>query len=318
MELTQNINDNSNYFLNISGLNDVLIFYKDYYFESKIEEITIIEDIIRNENSNYYIYLRDFEIAKEMNKRTHIIKYLYTSKNGGIITENQINIAVKNWERLEKMIRNKNISEIDKNDNIILNEYFNNDNNEKLLLKIFNKDAIIFFRENNNYILSIIYKLKEILLFYKDYKFETKKNDIILIEEIIKNKKGNYEKYLKDYDIAKFFNLRNPIINKLYNYKYKDAIKKEKNYNIYGDLWKHIEGDIRNRNIENIGSEDSYILNEYFNDKNNELLLLKIFNEESINFFKVNNIYNLNLMKLKEILTYYKEYLFESKEKDII
>ena len=156
MELSPNLNDNSNYFLNFSGLNDVLIFYTDYYFKSKIEEIKIIEDIIRNKRGDYYIYLRDFEIAKEMNKRTHIIKYLYFSNKGKIKTENQIKIAVKNWERLEKMIRNKNILEIDKNINIILNEYFNNDNNEKLLLKIFNKDAIIFFRENNNYILSII------------------------------------------------------------------------------------------------------------------------------------------------------------------
>ena len=66
----------SNYFLNYNGLYDVLTFYKDYNFESKMDDIKIIEESIKyNDKIDYYKYLNDYEIAKEMNKRTDIIKY---------------------------------------------------------------------------------------------------------------------------------------------------------------------------------------------------------------------------------------------------
>ena len=55
-------------------------------------------------------------------------------------------------------------------------------------------------------------KLKEVLKYYKDYLFESKKNDINNIDNIINNNIFNYEDYLKDYDKAKEMNIKSPII----------------------------------------------------------------------------------------------------------
>ena len=76
----------SNYFLNYNGLYDVLIFYKDYNFESKMDEIKIIEESIKyNEKIDYYKYLNDYEIAKEMNKRTALLNIYIPKKRRNIL-----------------------------------------------------------------------------------------------------------------------------------------------------------------------------------------------------------------------------------------
>ena len=114
-------------------LNDVLIFYKDFCFESKKKKIELIEEeLIHNKKKDYSNYLKDFGIAKEMNKRTPIIKYLYTSKSSkSINTEKEMTDMVKNWENIEKSIRNKKIiGEIQdiRNDSQYIIRNRNNDN----------------------------------------------------------------------------------------------------------------------------------------------------------------------------------------------
>ena len=49
----------------------------------------------------------------------------------------------------------------------------------------------------------IIQNLKIILAYYKEYLFESKKNEINLIQNYIDNKIGNYICYMKDINIAK-------------------------------------------------------------------------------------------------------------------
>ena len=151
--------NNSEYCFNFNnGLKEVLTFYKNFLFESKKDEIQLIENLTKQ--SDYYKYLNDYEIAKEMNKRFPIIKYLNKYK---LNTEKEINKAVKEWEILEKKIKNKDISNIGKNPtsynyeenediNYLLNKYFRDKNNEKILLKIFKKDIIDYYKENNRYI----------------------------------------------------------------------------------------------------------------------------------------------------------------------
>ena len=100
------------YSWNFSGLKDVLIYYKDYFFESRRKDIELIEELIKNKKGDYYIYLKDYDIAKEINKRTSIIKYLYKSKYDiNKKKEEEMNDMVKNWESLEKMIKNKIIGD---------------------------------------------------------------------------------------------------------------------------------------------------------------------------------------------------------------
>ena len=152
------------YSWNFSGLKDVLTYYKDYFFESRKKDIELIEELIKNKKGDYYIYLKDYDIAKEMNKRTPIIKYLYKSKNYiNIKKEEEMTDMIKIWESLEKMIKNKNIDDIgsnkynyfyNKNEDYgyFLNKYFNDNNNKIILSQIFNEDVIEYFKNNNNYI----------------------------------------------------------------------------------------------------------------------------------------------------------------------
>ena len=281
---------------------------------SKKDEIKKIEDIIKNKKGDYFTYLIDYEIAIEMNKRIDIIKNFYVLKNGNITKEEEMNNAVKIWVKLENQIRQKKIKKIDEIDNIILNDYFRNNNNKESLLKIFNKETFLFFKENNNYyIKNLIKDLNQIVNYYKDFKFETKKNEIILIEEIIKNKKGEYEKYLQNYSEAEFWNLRKNIIYEIYNIIFIDGIKNEKQLNFTQDIWKKLENAIKDNNIENINEEDCFLLTKLFEHKD---LLYNIFPNKSINNFKNKNEHKY-IMILKEILIYYKEYLFETKKEEI-
>ena len=105
-----NPNNDGDLLMNISALNVIKDYYENYMFDSKKEEILLIEDIINTKKGDYYKYLRDFEIAKEMNKRIDIIKYLYDYKERD--TENKMKYVVKEWEKIEKLIRNKNILNI--------------------------------------------------------------------------------------------------------------------------------------------------------------------------------------------------------------
>ena len=134
-----------------------------------------------------------------------IIKYLYTSKYSKTIdTEKEMTDTAKNWENIEKNIRKKNvigkIQDIgnisqyiirNRNNDIVylLYKYFKDKNNEKILEKIFTNDEIKYFKDNNFYSKLFNYNnLAKILQYYKDYKLESKEEDIILIEKIIEKK----------------------------------------------------------------------------------------------------------------------------------
>ena len=319
MEFDPSLEADSENYWNFSGLKEVLIFYKEYYFESKINDIKLIEeDLLYNKKGNYYKYLKDYDIAKEMNKRTPIIKYLYNSKieEEKIKTEEDFIEEVKLWEILEKMIKKKQIKKIKKIYPQILNrliDYFSYKNNKEILLKVFNKDIYEYFK-NSNFIF-----LKEVLMYYRDYKFESKKKDIIIIEEIIKNKKDDYKKYLSDYEIAEKMNLRTPIIKYLYKLLNREKLKTEKELFIVGEL---LHGNIKriivDKKLKKIAKSYCFLLNEFFNDDNNKELLLNIFDQESYNYFIEYNYFSDKLKKIKTVLIYYKDFLFESKIKDII
>ena len=67
-------------------------------------------------------------------------------------------------------------------------------------------------------------KIKEILKYYSHFLPESKKEDIASLKEIIKNKYGNYEIYLKEYYLAKQCNLIYPILEYLIKERYKIKI----------------------------------------------------------------------------------------------
>ena len=91
----------------INKLREILEYYKRYKFESKKDEIIIIEKGIENGDFglNNKEYIKDLEEAKEMNVRFNIINYLFNETNKNIEkNENNFNKIVDSWFQYEKQI----------------------------------------------------------------------------------------------------------------------------------------------------------------------------------------------------------------------
>ena len=134
-------------------LKEVLIYYKEYKFETKKEDIKIIEGInIKNNNDNLEKYMLDYDIAKRLNIRKPIINYLYKTKNNEKKSEKQINNDVISLNELEKMISEHEFINIKKANQINLFKFFKDSNNKDYLLKIFDEkdyECFIKFMEQN-------------------------------------------------------------------------------------------------------------------------------------------------------------------------
>ena len=141
-------------------LKEVLTYYKEFFFESREEDIKRLEHIIKNNDNNYGEYLKDLEEAKKMNERLEIINFLceqyYKEKN----EENMIRI-VHRWSDLEKQIKDKKIKKIPKALKLLLLKYFNDENNIEDYLNIFNKDQIEYFMENNKNLMKTLQNLNQ-------------------------------------------------------------------------------------------------------------------------------------------------------------
>jgi len=128
-------------------LTEILLYYKQFFNKSKKEDINIIENLI---NSKQYHkidkYLKDYEIANKMNFRFPIIKYL---NNFSQKTETKMNINIDNWNKYERIIKEKKYSNIDKDTRNMLVKYFNNETNKNILLNIFTKEEYTSFIKNN-------------------------------------------------------------------------------------------------------------------------------------------------------------------------
>ena len=311
-------------------LEEIYNYYKRFYFESKKNYFILIENYIQsgNGNINYEEYLKDLDEAKKMNDRYEIIDYLYNSNNKtNIKRENEFKQTIQKWKKLETMINDKKIKKMRNDDKKLLVKYFSDENNKDVILKIFNPEVYDFLK--NEFIGKIqkrindqdINKLNLILKYYQEFLFESKSNDINLIEQIITKNNGNYEQYMEDYNTALIMMERLPIINYIYYKKGKNPLKNEKEFNEVVVSWKKIEKMISDKKIKKMRNDDKKILIEYFNDENNQELLLRIFTKESYEFFKnqkgENRNKNIDINKLNEILNYYKQFHFDSKKEDI-
>ena len=156
-------------------------------------------------------------------------------------------------------------------------------------------------------------------------------NDIIfdkILEKAFKNNSENWKEYLKD------LNISGNIIDKIifFNYIYKSKIKDEEKieFKEIQEKYKKEEQMIKDKRIKKMRKDDKLILSKYFIDNNNKDSLLRIFGQDSYNYFlkESNNLYekekekekkrkNEQRNKLKLILDYYKTFFFESKKEDI-
>ena len=141
----------------------------------------------------------------------------------------------------------------------------------------------------SKYLNNIKEKLKEVNKYYKEYLFESKKEDINYINKIIKsndnvNNANDFEKYLIDYKLAKKMNLRLPIINYLYSEKNELTAKNEDKFNKEVSTWEQIEKMILEHKIKRIAKNIKELLFNYFNDNNNKEIIMKIFNKNEYEY----------------------------------
>ena len=127
----------------INKLKTVLIYFKSFYFETKIEDIKKIEEDIKNKNENS-IYLNYYKEAVEKNNIYPIIKNLYfISQNKEINSENALQESIKIWKTVYRLIKDRKFGKMRNKE--MYSQYFKNNNNHKLLLNAFTKEDIDSF-----------------------------------------------------------------------------------------------------------------------------------------------------------------------------
>ena len=137
-------------------LNEVLNYYKRYFFESKSEDIKLIEDYIKDGKGELKPnYLNDIDIAKRMNDRYQIINFMFIKihkENENERNETEFNNVVYEWSLIEKLIKDKKVKKMKLVYKKILAEYFLDAKNKDSLLKIFNIDTYAFFKMSSQYL----------------------------------------------------------------------------------------------------------------------------------------------------------------------
>ena len=123
-------------------LKHILKYYKNYLFNSKKNEIKLLEEFINNLNIeiDYEKYLEDSEKAKKSNARYSIIRYLGIENKKNLKDENEMSGCVQKWEELEKLIKDKKYRKMKRDNKESLKKYFIDIKNKDILLKIFEKD----------------------------------------------------------------------------------------------------------------------------------------------------------------------------------
>ena len=199
---------------------------------------------------------------------------------------------------------------------------------QKLILKIIKSNSNEFFslieevnenfRDKIEYIIKIIldseyfyykylickksYHINQKLIYYKNYLFESKKEEIIKIEEMIKIKQ--YEKIddINEEVYKEYKNMNNifPILKYLFEEEiFKASENKIKELSIE---WRSLENNIKLRQYNEIPNNYLLKLLHYFQERNNKKELLKIFKEEDLNLFINQNINKNNNIVEEEII----------------
>ena len=299
-------------------------FNMDDILDKKIDEfyITIISSLIKSKKFDDYdyinnimnqlclekIYLTQFmkeELIKCIDVKNDYIKEYIIEKKEDFLRENKTNFY---YILLKYIFKNpiyiyqikilleakKLILKLIKNDELL---NYNDIINDKMKIKI--KYIIETLLDSKYYIVpkkinkKDLLNLEEIKLYYKHYLFESKKKEINEIEDIIKNKKGEYKNYLKDLEFAEKMNKRYPIIYYFYKEKNKNKeIIKEDEFQKIIKSWNQLENSINNRKIKKMRKDDKQIIYNYFTEKNNEKILLDIFEQNIIDFI-INEFKNI-------------------------
>ena len=281
--------------LKYDHLEEILYYYKYYFFESKAKDIKIIEELLENEVIEKNCdYLKDYENAKYMNDRLPIFLYLYDiklEKEKLNISEKQIHNKFESYQLIERVIKDKKYKKM-KNDikNKLLN-YFMDKKNKNILNKIFNEIECTKFINDN---LKKKNKKNEI----KDIEKNLVKNDIKENKKIEEdNKKNNEikEKY-KIEENNKIENNSNLIINTKDKSSLKTPSEKSSNLNEFQTSSNIIVQSVYIQDSSSAINIDKNKTNSTIINENDTTLRLKL-NEDYINkgktLFKKSSSYKI-------------------------
>ena len=134
-------------------------------------------------------------------------------------------------------------------------------------------------------------KLKEILTYYKNFCFESKKEEIAILTNLLENNWGKYKKYLNEYDKAQKMNERYTIIKYLFensnNKENKIKKRTEELLKNEANNWLKIEDLIKSEKFNKINQDFAHILLKFLNENKNKEIIHKFFSKEIIkNFIK--------------------------------
>ena len=126
----------------------IIKFFLDsnYYYNIFIDIIfdNILGEAYKNNSENWKEYMKDLSISKNYIDKMALIIYIYESK-----TNNNEKIELKEitkaYKQQEKMIKDKKIKKMRKDDKLILSKYFLDNKNKDSLLIIFGQDSYDFF-----------------------------------------------------------------------------------------------------------------------------------------------------------------------------
>ena len=248
--------------------NDLLKFINEN--EKNINDYLIMnkEDLFNDKKINFYFIFLKYILKNSI----YIYQFKFLLKTKKII--------------LEQLKLNKLYS-------IRTNKTFN----EKIeyILKIL-FDSEFYWEKYINIIKKLV---NEVLTYYKEYLFESKKQEIIAIEKKINNNENDFGIYLQDYELAKKMNLRAPIINYLYAYTNKSMIKNEEKFKNELKMWERIEKMIVEHKItKKMNKNYKQILLNYINEEeNNKKILMKILGQNHYEYFIKEGNKSLNKSK---------------------
>ena len=259
--------------INSNKFNDFNYIYS-ILNQIEIEKIDIAETllssltkVLNEENNNIKLYIieKEEDLYQEPLINFYFILFKYILKK--IIYLYQIPLLIK--------IR-KQIIEIIKTSQLSYNK-LNKEMQDRL------KYVLITFADSDYYcqyiIKEIIMILNEVLNYYQNYYFESKKEDIAKIKEDIKDKNINSE-YLKDYEEAVKNNNIYPLIKYVFFILDNKEITSEALLKNKLKDWMNIYVFIKAGKIKRIKKKESFC--KLFSDKSNHESLLKIFTQEQI------------------------------------
>ena len=235
-----------------NDLSEINNYFKNYFFQSKQKDIIKITKFLQgNINLKYKEkkeYLKDLNIAKEMNNKYKFFNNIFELKN----IENEEEI--KNiFNKIDKMLSEKNIDIFDDEKKIKLFKFINNKSDLKKFEALLKEDLFEFLENEKNKVLN------EILLYFKTFCPESKKNEIESIEnDTFKNDIFN------EYSFAKKRNIRKECIFLYIDNK--NLLDNEEEIQRAVQKWNKIEKDEKFENFNYFSESATISLNQSRNN----------------------------------------------------